>query len=287
MAGLALLLCAMTAGAAPSAAADVLQAKRVELQAQLQAQPFGEPLVLLSHEDGKRLDGDVYAELAQPFARVGEVLGKGDSVCGLLFLHLNVHSCVARAGAAGEQLTLSAGPKQGASAATVYSMAYAMRVEASTADYLRVVLSADSGPLGTSDYRIVFEATPLDGQRTFLHFAYGYSISTLARLAMGAYLATAGRTKIGFTVLGKDPGGRVRFVQGERGSLERNVMRNYLALQAYTGVQAGTPQAQTDARLRAWFALTERHAAQLHELDLDEYLQEKRADLARMATGGS
>jgi len=79
----------------------------------------------------------------------------------------------------------------------------------------------------------------------------------------------------------------VRFVQGERGSLERNVMRNYLALQAYTGVQAGTPQAQTDARLRAWFALTERHAAQLHELDLDEYLQEKRADLARMATGGS
>jgi hypothetical protein len=106
-------------------------------------------------------------------------------------------------------------------------------------------------------------------------------------MAMGVYLATAGRTKIGFTVLGKDPDGRAQYVQGERGSLERNVMRNYLALQAYASVQTGTPQAQTEARLRAWFALTERHAAQLHELDLEQYLQEKHADLARMAAPGS
>jgi hypothetical protein len=71
-------------------------------------------------------------------------------------------------------------------------------------------------------------------------------------------------------------------VQGERGSLERNVMRNYLALQAYASVQTGTPQAQMEARMRTWFALTERYAAQLHELDLDEYLHEKQADLVRM-----
>jgi hypothetical protein len=34
--------------------------------------------------------------------------------------------------------------------------------------------------------------------------------------------------------------------------------------------------------MRTWFALTERHPAQLHELNLDEYLQEKHADLARV-----
>jgi 4-diphosphocytidyl-2C-methyl-D-erythritol kinase len=73
-------------------------------------------------------------------------------------------------------------------------------------------------------------------------------------------------------------------VQGERASLERNVIRNYLALLAYNGVTVGTPQAQRDARLRAWFALTERHAAQLHELDLAEYLQEKHNDLERVAS---
>lgn len=283
LAGPALLLCAVAAHGAPSTAAATLLAKRAELQAQLQAQPFGEPLVLQSREDGKRLDGDAYAELDQPFARVGAVLSAGESVCGVLFLHLNVRSCQASPGAGGEQLTLAAGPKKGPAVGTVYSMAYAMRVEVSTPDYLRVTLSAASGPLSTSDYRIVFEATPLEGQRSFLHFAYGYTISTMARMAMGVYLATAGRAKIGFTVLGKDPDGRAQYVQGERGSLERNVMRNYLALQAYTGVQGGTPQAQTEARLRAWFGLTERHAVQLHELDLEQYLQEKHADLEHMA----
>jgi hypothetical protein len=36
--------------------------------------------------------------------------------------------------------------------------------------------------------------------------------------------------------------------------------------------------------MRAWFALTERYATQLHELDLDQYLREKHADLARPPT---
>lgn len=280
---LALAVCALDVGATPATDAAALLGKRAEFQAQLQTRPFGEPLVLVSREDGKRLEGDVYAELAQPFARVGTVLSAGESVCGLLFLHLNVRSCQASPAASGEQLTVAAGPKQGANAASVYSMVYTLRVESRSADYLRVTLAAASGPLSTSDYRLVFEATPLDDQRTFLHFGYTYTISSLARMAMNLYLATAGRTKIGFTVMGNDAEGRAQYVQGERGSLERNAMRNYLALQAYTSVQTGTPQAQTEARLRAWFALTERHAAQLHELDLDQYLQEKHADLARMA----
>jgi hypothetical protein len=122
----------------------------------------------------------------------------------------------------------------------------------------------------------------LDSQRTFLHFGYAYTYGSLAKMAMGIYLATAGRTKIGFTAVGTGGDGKPQYVQGERGSLERNVMRNYLALKAYTSVQTGTPTAQTQARLRTWFTLTERHAAQLHELDLDQYLQEKNADLARM-----
>ena len=261
--------------------------KRTELLPQLQAKTFGEPLHLISSESGGRMAADVYADMALPFARVAAVLGTAESVCGVLFLHLNVRSCQPTRGAQGDVLMLSAGPKQGATAGTVYSMAYRMRVEASRADYLRVSLVAATGPLSTSDYRIVFEATPLEGQRTFLHFAYGYNFGNLARMAMGAYLATAGRTKIGFTVVGTGKDGRPQYVQGERGSVERNVMRNYLALQAYASVSGdttGTAPEQTEARLRAWFALTERHAAQLHELDLDQYLREKHADLARPPT---
>jgi len=277
----ALVLCgAATWAAEPSDAARLLD-KRTELLPQLQAKTFGEPLHLISNESGGRMSADVYADMALPFARVATVLGSAESVCRVLFLHLNVRSCQATRGAQGDVLMLSAGPKQGATAGTVYSMAYTMRVEASTAEHLRVVLVAATGPLSTSDYRIVFEATPLEGQRTFLHFAYGYNFGRLARMAMGVYLATAGRTKIGFTVVGTGKDGRPQYVQGERGSVERNVMRNYLALQAYASVATGAAPEQTEARLRAWFALTERHAAQLHELALDEYMREKHADLSR------
>ena len=277
----ALALCAAVAWAAEPSDATRLLGKRADLLPQLQAKTFGEPLHLVSNETNGRMSADVYADMALPYARVATVLGTADTVCGLLFLHLNVRSCQPRHGAAGDVLMLSAGPKQGATAGTVYSMAYTMQVEASRADYLRVSLVATTGPLSTSDYRIVFEATPLEGQRTFLHFAYGYNFGTMARMAMGVYLATAGRTKIGFTVVGTGKDGRPQYVQGERGSVERNVMRNYLALQAYAGVTTGTAAAQTEERLRSWFAMSERHAPQLHELHLDQYMQEKHADLAR------
>ncbi len=278
------LLSSTGALAQTSTHATALLAKRTVFELQLKARAFGEPLHLVSHEKDGRLEGDVYAELDQPFAHVAAVLGSADSVCAMLFLHLNIRSCKSTRSDSGPQLVLSAGPKQAGYSASTYSMTYAMQVDAADADYLGVKLSASSGPLSTKDYATVIEATPLDGQRTFLHFGYAYTYGSLAKMAMGLYLATAGRTKVGFTVIGTSGDGQPQYVQGERGSLERNVMRNYLALKAYSGVQTGTPEARMEARLRAWFALTERYATQLHELDLDQYLQEKHADLARMGT---
>jgi len=272
-----------SAMAAPAGAAALL-AQRAQLQAELQASAFGEPLVLRSQDDGKRLEGEIFAELAQPFGRVRSVVGAGDTLCAALFLHLNVRACVAERGAQGTVLHMAAGPKQGG---TTYRIDYRMAVEVATNDYLRVSLSAPTGPLGTRDYRIVFEAAPLDAQRSFLHVGYAYGYGSLAKMAYSLYLGTLGRTKIGFTVVGKGADGVPQYVQGERGSLERNVMRNYLALQAYAGVQGGASSAQTEARLRAWFDLTERHAAQLHEVDLEQYLQIKREDLQDMASASS
>lgn len=278
--------CATTAWAAPLAAPFVagnaasLLAKRNEFLPQLQARTLGEPLYLVSQDTGSRLQADVYTELTLPFAQVSSLLSAGESVCGIMFLHLNIRACQATHGPSGDGLVLTAGPKQGVTGGAIYTVNYSMHVDTSSADYLRVTLTASSGPLSTSDYRIVFELTPLEGQRTFLHFGYGYAYGTMARMALGIYLATAGRNKIGFTVVGTDKDGKPQYVQGERGSIERNVMRNYLALQAYTGVPSGTGSAPMDARLRAWFALTERHTPQLHELTLDEYLAQKREDLA-------
>jgi hypothetical protein len=262
-----------------------LLAKRTEFLPQLQAKSLGEPLHLLSQDTGSRLQADVYTELPMPFAQVSSMLSTPETVCGVMFLHLNVRACQPTHGANGDGLAMTAGPKQGVTGGSVYTVNYAMHVDTSSPDYLRVTLTAATGPLSTSDYRIVFELTPMEGQRTFLHFGYGYAYGTMARMALSVYLATAGRSKIGFTVVGTDKDGKPQFVKGERGSIERNVMRNYMALQAYTSVPNGTGPTTMDARLRAWFALTERHAAQLHELTLEEYLAQKHEDLVHPPAG--
>jgi hypothetical protein len=269
----------------PADPAAALQAKRIELQPQLRTNAFGEPLYLSSHETDHEIEGDVYAEVGRPFSAVGASFKSAAAVCQLLFLHLNVRSCQPSAAGSAEELTLSVGPKRALGSGMLHRMTYALRTEVSTAAYLRVTLTADDGPLSTRDYRIVFEAVPIDEGRAFVHLRYSYGFGMMAKIAMRVYLATAGRSKIGFTVIGQNADGRPMYVHGERGSLERNVIRYYLALLACSSVSTGSPQDQMEARLRAWFALTERYAAQLHELDLDEYLHEKHDDLARAARG--
>ncbi len=264
--------------------ATALMAKRTEYQAQLQAKALGEPLHLVSQDNGSHMQGDVYTELPLSFAQVTGIVTSPDSLCNVMFLHLNIRGCLPVHGASGDGLTLTVGPKQGSAGSTAYTIKYAMRVESSSADYQRISLSADSGPLSTSDYRIVFEVTPMDAQHSFLHFGYGYTYGTMARMALSLYLATAGRSKIGFTVVGTTKDGKPQYVQGERGTLERNVMRNYLALLAYTSVPAAAGSAPMDARMRNWFAMTERHAPQLHELTLEEYLAQKHEDMLRAPT---
>jgi hypothetical protein len=115
--------------------------------------------------------------------------------------------------------------------------------------------------MGTRDYRILVEATPLDAQRTFLHMSYAYTLGWAARLAMDAYLAGAGRDKPGFSVPG-----------GERGVAERGAMRYYLALEAYLESQA------LETRLRHWYAATARYPQLREAISADEYLEMKRRE---------
>ena len=291
----ALLLAVLIFGSSPGAraqasAADLaagLQSQRIALQSQLRASAFGEPLLLTSRDGSNQLEGEVHAEMAHPFADVAAAFKSAATVCELLFLHLNVRACHPASTMEGEALTLTIGPKRAQDSDLRHHLRYAMRVEAATPAYLRVTLNAARGPLGTQDYRIVVEAVPVDAHRTFVRLGYAYRTGALARIAMEAYLATAGRAKIGFTVTGLDEAGRPVRVTGERAALERNVIRYVLALMAYSSTQAGTPQERMEARLRAWFALTERYAAQLHELRLEEYLQEKHNDLASLVLSPS
>jgi hypothetical protein len=52
----------------------------------------------------------------------------------------------------------------------------------------------------------------------------------MARMAMQAYLLTAGRDKIGFSITSKKADGPPTYIAGVRGAVERNAMRYYLAI---------------------------------------------------------
>jgi hypothetical protein len=270
------------------AAADrsaVLQAEHAALQAGLRDSPFGEPLLLQTGGSDALHTGEVMAVLPRPLASVTAALRTPASLCGLLILHLNVRDCqpvAAAAGSAGDQLQILAGPMRETLPGLVYGVRLGLQLETDTPGYFSVQLQAPEGPLGTTDLRVRVEALALEPGQTYLHIHYSQASGLAARMATRLYLATAGRSKIGFSSDGLDADGQPRPVGGERGGLERHVMRHYLALLAYSGVVAVSPAARLDARLRAWHALTERHAAQLHEMDLAAYLAEKQAAAAAL-----
>lgn len=264
-----------------SSYAVALQSKRGELQTQLRNNSFKEPLYLISQEEKQRVGGDIYADIPNSFTDVTAAFKSASTVCQLVILHLNVRSCSPSGSKGNESVNMALGPKRAMTSGELYRISYSLHIEAAEASYFRASMRAPKGPLGTRDYSIVFEAMPIGAKQSFVHFGYAYGYGTMAKMAMDLYLSTAGRNKIGFTVIGQSPDGKPLYVGGERGSLERNVMRYYLALLAYSSVDTGTPEEMMHARMRKWFALTERYPAQLHELELKEYLDEKRGQLAK------
>ena len=261
--------------------APALKAKHDSLREKLASNPFQRPLVLESTQNSGDLKGEVYAIVEQPFSVVGPALQGMDHWCDLLILHLNVKGCSAAGKPPAEVLSLVVGRKFDQPLDDGYKVEFAYSMPAASADYLRVQMAADAGPVGTRNYRLALEAVPLDDKRSFIHMSYAYAYGATARLAMQAYLSTAGREKVGFSVTGKTEDGKPVYIDGVRGVVERNTMRYYLAIEAYLGSLAAPPGEQQEKRLRDWFASTERHKQQLHEIERDDYLKMKRNELQR------
>lgn len=261
-----------------------LRAKYAALHDQLSNNPFGRPVYLDSRQTSGDLHGDVYARIDYPFAVVEAALKESTPWCDILILHLNVKYCRAAAGKSGNVLKTYLGTKHDGPLATAQRIELSHRVATDATDYLRVVLSAETGPYSTKDYRIALEAVPLDEGQTFIHFSYSYAYGLMAKLAMQTYLSTFGGNKVGFTVIDKQPDGGPIHVGGVRGMLERNTMRYYLAIDAYLGAASTPPAQRLEKRLRDWFALTERYPRQLHELEQSEYLSMKRKEFMRQQT---
>ena len=260
-----------------AAGAQALRERHAELQQALSHSPFQRPLVLQSGTSDSAPQGDVYALLDHPFAAVSAALREASSWCEMLILQTNVKRCAPETSAAGAGLQVGIARKYTDAPADAHRVDFDYRVQAAQ-DYLRVELAAAEGPVGTRHYRLQFEATPAGARQTFVHLAYAYEAGLAARLATRAYLASAGRDKIGFSVAGHDASGRPVHVGGIQGVAERNTMRYFLAIEAFLATPSGPPERRLEERLRLFHAALERYPAQLHETTLDEYLAMKRRE---------
>jgi hypothetical protein len=212
---------------------------------------------------------------------IGPALQAPDHWCDILILHLNVKRCRASTAEAGDTLTLNIGRKFDRPQSDAYRLEFLHKVVATTPDYLQVVLSAEEGPLGTSRYRIVLEVVKIDIESSFLHLSYSYDYGMVARVAMQGYLATIGREKVGFSIIGNKADGQPLYVGRMRGVVERNAMRYYLAIEAYLGALSAPAAEQLEKRLSDWHTGVERYPVQLHELERREYLDMKRKEIQR------
>ncbi|MEQ1805322.1 MAG: hypothetical protein ABL900_08090 [Burkholderiaceae bacterium] len=284
----AALLCCGSVLAQPAAgeSAAALRERYAALQEGLRNNPFGRALHLDSVQNSGDLRGDIHAVVEHPFATLGASLGKAETWCDILILHLNVKQCSVAPGAGSTNVIVHIGRKFDQPIEETYRVEFSFRQIAATPDYLHASLRADSGPMGTRDYRIALQAVPLEGGRSFMHLSYSYGYGMAARLALSAYLSTLGSGKVGFSVVDKLPDGKPVYVGNVRGVVERNTMRYYLAIDAYLGAMGAPAAQQVEKRLRDWFAATERYALQLHEMSESEYLEMKRKEVARRPAPG-
>lgn len=269
------------AGDSDAASAVALRAKYGVLQDELRNNPFQRPLYLESSESPVGVTGSIHALVGYPFATAGPGLNGADHWCDILMLHLNTKYCRASTSRQDSVLRVNIGKKHEQPLDEAYRVEFAYHVAAETPGYLKVTLTAEEGPLGTRDYRIILEAVPLDDGRTFIHLTYAYAYGLAGRLAMQAYFGTIGSDKRGFTVTGRKPDGGPLYIGGMRGLVERNTIRYFLAIEAYLGSLSAPPQGRLDKSLRDWFAASERYPLQLHELEQAEYLDMKRNEYSR------
>ena len=253
----------------------------VALGERLASNQFARPLVLDSVETPERLTGHLYAVVNHPFERVRMALHDPRQWCEVLSLHSNNKYCRATGGEPHARLLLFMGARTAQPLASALRVDMAFRLEQDTSRYLQVDLRADSGPLGTTDYRVALEAIPLADGSSFLHMTYSTATGLLARVAMQSYLATAGRGKVGFTATRVTPDGPPVHIGGALGAIERNSMRYYLAVDSYLGSTLAPATEQLETRLQSWHGATQRYPRQLDEIERQPYLQMKRAEHVR------
>jgi hypothetical protein len=247
------------------------------------ATPFEEPVHVASEARSHSVSGSVHARVHHPFETLIAELRSPEAWCEILFLHFNVKACLYEEGAESRDaaLELYVGRQHYQPLVQAERLDLQLRITATEPRYLDVSLEGDQGPYGTRAFRLRLRAVPYDDSQSLIQLRYSLVLGTAARIAMRSYFTFGGRHREGFTVEGHGADGEPHYVGGVRGMIERNVMWFYLALETHLDTRALAEDERLLARLRRWFALTERYPRQLLELDRQTYLEQKQREYAR------
>jgi hypothetical protein len=270
--------CSVQAAEPLSIGGKVLLARYPALKTRLEKNQFGIPLYVESKEEYSSLHVDVYGIFDYPFDGVRDALRTPDNWCDIASLLFNIKTCTFSKVSDQRLLTLYCGRKYYQPPKDAFKLDFNFRSAALQQEYLDVVFTAKNGPLLTRDHRVGIEGAPMGTGRTFIHFSYDYSYGVLARAAIKSYYATIGHDKKGFSSIATDKKGGPVYVGGVRGSVERNAVRYYFAIQTYLDTLAIPREQRFEKRISRWYDLTARFPRQLYEMDKGEYLANKRRE---------
>ncbi|MEM7195355.1 MAG: hypothetical protein AAF402_10415 [Pseudomonadota bacterium] len=265
----------------PSLGADIstlMQSNYREYVAKRQADPDVLPFDLSSEE--KRIGGESVARVRYllkgiPFEVFALQLSTISEWCEFIPLHLNIKACAAITRGDQQYLQFYAGvkgyltPKE----ASLLELEYSTKWES---ELFLVDMYAPTGPYRTTDVNFDIRAIPVE-EGIYFEFDLSSVPGVAAQLAK-VYLATVGRNKIGFSSDGTNWRGKPKYVGGQRGAAERNIVRYLLAIETYFDTLELPAENQFEARIMNWFDSTERYRKQLFELEREDYLSIKRRE---------
>lgn len=230
--------------------------------------------------------GQALARLPMALPQARAALRSPQTWCLLLLLHPNVWRCeVAGNGRGQTTLQILMGQQRVALIGATHTLDLVWKVTQDDKDGLSLELMAEQGPLGTRDYRIGARIEALDETHAALALRFSNAFTRSGLWLAELYINTAGRQRIGFTVERLDATGQAVYVRGLRGSVERNTMRFHLAVQSWLSVQSLPAPQRIPRAIELWFDSSEQYAAQLHEIEREEYVQMKLQQYGQHAKG--
>ncbi|MBN2654792.1 MAG: hypothetical protein JXR79_06725 [Nitrospirae bacterium] len=217
---------------------------------------------------------DIYSVIKYSFDSVQNEFLVPTNWCEILLPHTNVRACTYNKLDDTWLLNVYNVDKHSDSLEKAYQMKFEYRVSKLQSRYFDILLAAREGPSSTKNHEFELEAIPVDKGNTLIHLRYSYRYSPWTYLLM----KLLGGSKTGFSVTGMDSAGNPVYVDGLRGSVERNVVCFYIAILAYLETSKDFDERAFEKRIAQWYDLAGRLNKQLIEMKKEEYLMYKLQD---------